>query len=191
MRPTKNKDLHGFAPDNAQIALIIVDAINDFGFEGGKKLFESALPAAKKIAKVRKVFKAKKFPVIYANDNFGKWQSDLNKLVSHCGKTRLGKEMVSLLAPSEDDYFVMKPKHSAFYATPLEVLLTYLGVFQLVICGWTSETCILFTANDAYMRDYKIHIPKDCIASIDRRSEARALRHFSEVLKADISCANY
>jgi len=67
--------------------------------------------------------------------------------------------------PRADDYLVLKPKHSIFYATPLDVLLTYMKVHTLVLTGLTGTQCILFSAMDAYVRDFKVYAPRDCIVS--------------------------
>ena len=186
--PAKNADLHGNAPDEAHAALLLIDVINDLEFEGGEQLFEHALPMARRIAALKKRAKQAGIPVIYANDNFGKWQSDLSKLINHCleGDVR-GKPMVELLRPDEDDYFVLKPKHSAFFSTTLETLLSYLTVKTLIITGVAGNICVLFTANDAYMRDFNLVIPADCVASNDAEENRLVLEQMKKVLKADIT----
>ena len=183
----QDSDLHGNAPDSSAVALLLIDVINDLEFEGGEKLLRHALPAAKVIAEFKKRCGAAGIPAIYVNDNFGKWRSDFKKLVSHCvdDNTR-GREMVELLKPSPDDYFVLKPKHSGFYSTTLDLLLKHLGAEILILAGFTADICILFTANDAYMRDYRLVIPADCVASQDETENQRALKFMERVLKADI-----
>lgn len=184
--PAKNENLHGNVPDNADIALVLIDVINDLEFEGGEELFKYALPMAERLADFKRRAKAARIPVIYVNDNFKKWQSDLHKLVEHCLNENVrGKSVVELLKPDEDDYFVLKPKHSGFYATVLETLLLYLQVKTLVLTGLTGNMCVLFTANDAYLRDYNLIIPADCIASITEEDNAYCLRHMRNALKAD------
>jgi nicotinamidase-related amidase len=95
-------------------------------------------------------------PIIYVNDNFGRWQSDFKKLVDHCLKSRRSRSMVAKLKPKARDYFILKPKHSAFYSTALTVLLDYLGTRHLILTGIAGNLCVLYTANDAYMRDYHL-----------------------------------
>jgi len=182
-----NSDLHGNAPDNSPVALLLIDVINDLEFEGGEKLLRHALPAARRIAAFKQRCKAAGIPAIYINDNFGKWRSDFKKLVSHCvdDNTR-GREIVELSKPERDDYFVLKPKHSGFYSTTLDLLLKHLGAETLILTGFTADICILFTANDAYMRDYHLMIPADCIASQEDTENQRALKFMERVLKADI-----
>ena len=185
MKP--NSDLHGNAPDTSVVALLLIDVINDLEFEGGEKLLHHALPAAKVIAAFKKRCEDAGIPAIYVNDNFGKWRSDFKKLVSHCldDNTR-GREIVELLKPAPDDYFVLKPKHSGFYSTTLDLLLKHLGAETLILAGFTADICILFTANDAYMRDYRLMVPADCVASQDEAENQRALKFMERVLKADI-----
>jgi nicotinamidase-related amidase len=97
-----------------------------------------------------------------------------------------GREIVELLKPERDDYFVLKPKHSGFYSTTLDLLLKHLGSETLLLAGFTADICILFTANDAYMRDYRLMIPTDCVASQEETENQRALKFMQRVLKADI-----
>ena len=70
-----------------------------------------------------------------------------------------GAPIVDILAPQPRDYCVLKPKHSGFFATALATLLEYIGVERLVLTGVATHQCVLFTANDAYVRDFKLHIP--------------------------------
>ena len=183
----QNFDLHGSAPDSSPVALLLIDVINDLEFEGGEKLLRHALPAARRIAAFKERCVDTGIPAIYVNDNFGKWRSDFKKLISHCldDNTR-GREIVELLKPERDDYFVLKPKHSGFYSTTLDLLLKHLGAETLMLAGFTADICILFTANDAYMRDYHLVIPEDCLASQDEAENQRALKFMERVLKADI-----
>jgi nicotinamidase-related amidase len=126
-------------------------------------------------------------PTIYANDNFGRWRSDFRKLVGYCLENEvLGREMVGLLKPDDDDYFILKPRHSAFYLTNLDLLLKYLGVDTLILTGVAGDICVLFTANDAYMREFRVIVPSDCIASENARNNQVALELMQRVLKADI-----
>lgn len=185
----KNADLHGNAPDKSPIVLVLIDVINDLEFPGGEELFATALPAAKNIAKLKERAQQAGVPVIYVNDNFGRWRSDFKRIVTHClGEVR-GKPIAELLQPNDNDYFVLKPKHSGFFSTTLELLLKYLGAETLVLAGFAGNNCVLFTANDAYMRDYNLIIPADCTASIDPAENNYALRQMQDVLKADIGSA--
>lgn len=178
-----NENLHGNAPDKSDVVLILIDVISDFEFEDGEKLFKNALPMAKKLAAFKK--KAK-IPVVYVNDNFGKWQSDFKKLLAHSLDKRLrGAQIAKLLAPEEDDYFVLKPKHSGFYSTTLEILLEHLQSKTLILTSVATDICVLFTANDAYLRDYRIVVPGDCVAANEKKASENTLKFLERVLKAD------
>lgn len=183
----KNEDLHERAPDDSPVALLIVDVINDLEFEGGEELLINATPVARNISALKQRAEQLRIPVIYVNDNFGKWQSDFKKLLAHCLEDGVrGQFLAETLRPTKEDYFVLKPKHSGFFSTTLEVLLKYLRVKRLIITGLTGDICVLFTANDAYMRDYDLFIPSDCVASEDESKNRQMLEHMSRVLKADI-----
>jgi len=188
--PIRSENLHGNVPDTSGAALLLIDVINDFEFEGGEKLLPQALPVGRNIAWLKQEAKKLKIPTIYVNDNFGRWQSDFRKIVSHCRRDDIrGKPFVELILPDEEDYFVLKPKHSGFYSTTLDLLLSHLQARNLILSGIAGNNCVLFTANDAYMRDFKLFIPFDCVVSIDKEDNEYALRQMEEVLKADITPA--
>ena len=174
-------------PHRSKIALLIIDMISDFEFESGKGLFRHALPAARNIARLRARARAARIPTIYVNDNFGQWRSDFRQLVERClnGPAR-GTPIARLLAPSEEEYFVLKPANSGFFSTPLQTLLRLIGVDTLVLTGVTSNQCVLFTAADAYVRNYRIVVPRDCVAAAKTKDNELALDYFKSVLKADV-----
>jgi nicotinamidase-related amidase len=182
----KSQNLHGSAPDQAAAAVLLIDVINDMDFPEGEQLLENALPTAERILGLKRQAKRLSIPVIYVNDNFGRWQSNFNAQVEHClRRGSRGRPFVEPLVPDDDDYFVLKPKHSGFYSTTLDTLLDYLGVETLVIAGIAANICVLFTANDAYMRDFSLAVPSDCVASNTERENRDALGQMSKVLKAD------
>jgi nicotinamidase-related amidase len=184
----RNDDLHGSAPDSHPVALLLVDVINPCDFAEADAFLRHALPAAEKIASLKRRATEAGVPVIYANDNFGRWRSDLDAVVRRCLEPGCkGKPLCEALRPAEDDYFVLKPKHSAFYSTTLDVLLRALGTRALVVCGFASNICVLFTANDAYMRDFRLAVPSDCVASNTTAENEAALSQMAKVLKADVS----
>src|SRR3954465_1804912 len=185
--PVRNRDLHGSAPDKSEIALLLIDVINDLDFPEASQLLRFARPMARKLLRLKQRAKKAGIPVIYVNDNFGRWQSDFRRQVQHCLREESkGHEIVSLLRPEEDDYFVLKPKHSGFFSTTLETLLRYLGSTKLILTGIAGNFCVLFTANDAYMRDYELVIPADCTASNTAEENRQALGLMKKFLKADI-----
>jgi nicotinamidase-related amidase len=187
MAVPRPKDRLQHAPDDSPLALLLVDVINDLEFAGGEKLLPQALPMAEVLGALKQRAKQAGVPAIYANDNFGRWRSDFPKLVEHCLRDGArGRPIVQRLAPEPDDYFVLKPKHSAFYQTNLDTLLNYLGVETVIITGMASDICVLFTANDAYMRDLKVIVPPDCVAAEDPANNQAVLALMERVLKAEI-----
>jgi nicotinamidase-related amidase len=166
--------------------MMLIDLINDIEFDGGERLLRYALPMADSLAALKRRAKAAGVPAIYANDNFGRWRSDFPRLVQHFLQPNVrGQPVVARLAPDKDDYFVLKPKHSAFFSTNLEILLNYLGVTTLILTGMAGDICVLFSANDAYMRDFRIIVPPDCIASEDPERNQQVLTLMQRVLKAE------
>ena len=172
--------------DPKKTALLLVDVINDLEFDGGADLLAYARPMAQQIAALKQWAKAQAMPVIYANDNFGQWRSDFRRLVHSCSEQPVrGQEIARLLKPHEDDYFILKPKHSAFFQTNLDLLLNDLGVTALILVGMAADICVLFSANDAYMRGFAVIVPADCVASESHDFSEQALTLMQRVLKAD------
>jgi len=179
-------DLHGNAPDNAPIALLIIDAINDLAFEEGREVLGKAIQMAHKIRLLKAKARRVGIPAIYVNDNFGRWRSDFRTVVAHCGRPRSrGRDVTRLLRPDSLDYFVLKPKHSGFFSTTLALLLEHLQARTLILCGLLTDVCVLFTAQDAYLRGYRIVVPADCVVARTTAEGTRALAHMQRVLDAD------
>lgn len=169
-------------------ALLIVDMLNLLDFESGPKLLKQALPVARRIAALKRRFRKAGAPVIYVNDNFGQWHADFRELVAVCSQdTCTGAPLARCLAPEPDDYYVLKPKQSAFHSTPLEVLLQYCGTQRVVVTGISTDVCVAATAIDAHMRDLAVHVPSDCVAAPTRARTVRALTMLQESIGA--SCA--
>ena len=183
--PEKNVDLHGSAPDKHKFALLLIDVINDFDFPESDQLLKHARPMARTLLRLKRRAQKTGIPVIYVNDNFGRWKSDFRRTVDYCARHGRGRDIVELLRPEESDYFVLKPKHSGFFSTTLETLLRYLGTQTLVLTGIAGNFCVLFTANDAYMRDFDLFVPSDCTASNTKRENDSALELMRKFLKAD------
>ncbi|MDQ0206570.1 nicotinamidase-related amidase [Alkalicoccobacillus murimartini] len=162
--------------------------INSMEFEDGDKLYERALPCAENIAELKRRTKDAGIPTIYVNDNYGRWQSDFKEIVEYIiEEDTRGKPITELLKPVEEDYFVLKPKFSGFFATPLHLLLEHLMVETVILTGVAGNMCVHFTANDAYMRDYKIFVPEDCTASNTIPANEEALHLMRDVLKGSIT----
>ncbi len=169
----------------SRAALLLVDVINDLRFGEGDALARQAGPMAKRLARLKARAAVAGLPVIYVNDNFGQWRSDFRSLVEYCTTSDVpGREMATLLAPADDDYFVLKPSYSGFFQTTLDLLLRDLGVDTLIITGLAGNICVLFTANDAYMRDFTIVVPEDGVVSTRPRDNRSALEQMRTLMKA-------
>ena len=176
------------SPDHEKSCLLIIDMINPFTFPDASQLFPPVLYVAEQIGQLKRRARSAGVPSIYVNDNFGKWQHDLRALVESClYEDCPGRPVTDALKPDKEDYFVLKPKHSGFFATPLELLLRFLDVRRLIVTGVSGDNCVLYTAADAYMRDFAITAPRDCIASSDPQSNEYALIQMQTTLKAEVT----
>jgi nicotinamidase-related amidase len=172
----------------AGTALLLIDVINDLAFPGSETIVARAEPMAIRLAALKQRAARAGVPCIYINDNFGQWRSDFRQTVAHCtSRSSPGRRVSQRLRPSARDYFVLKPKHSGFYDTTLDTLLEALGIRRVVMAGIAGNICVLFTANDAYMRDFKLFVPRDCIVSNTIAENEHALQQIETVLKGNIT----
>jgi nicotinamidase-related amidase len=170
--------------------LLLIDFINPFDFPGADQLAATALEAARVTAALKERLSREGVATIYANDNYGVWQSDFHTLVSAClGMEGAAGEVARLLYPQAEDLTILKPRHSAFYASPLELLLAEMQARELVICGVATDICVQLTAMDAFLREFKAWVPADCTAAESAQAKAASLAYMSTVLKCDTSAS--
>lgn len=167
--------------------LLLIDFINPLDFPGADKLAAPAVEAAHAASRLKKNLAGDGVATIYANDNYGVWQSDFHSLVSTClGMEGPSGEIARALYPQAEDLTILKPRHSAFYASPLELLLREMQAQELVICGLATDMCVQLTAGDAFLREFKVWVPADCTAAESSQAKANSLAFMAEVLKCDV-----
>ena len=173
-------------------ALIIVDMLSSYDFPDAEKLRRSVARSLPAMTSLIQRARSEGALVIYVNDNYGNWNSDRHELL----ETALAgeaPELVEPLAPQADDLFVVKARHSIFYGTPLEYLLSQEGVDRIVLIGQVTEQCIVYSALDAYIRHLEVCVPRDAVAHIhehlaDASLEMMELNMSAETcLAADVS----
>ena len=186
-----NDDLHGNAPDESGVVLLLIDVINDLSFPGNKDLVRRSVALAKSIAKLKKRCKKLGIPTIYVNDNRGRWRSDISAVLRHCLREQSpGRDMTELLVPEADDYIVLKPKHSPFYASPLQTILDYIGARVAIVAGVTTNACVLIAASDLHLRDFRVFVPADCVAALTEREHRRSLDVMKNSFDADTTSSS-
>jgi nicotinamidase-related amidase len=147
-------------------ALLLIDVVNDLQFPGGEKVQPWAERLVRPLRAVRALAHRSGVPVIHANDNFGLWHGSRDDVIRHCmRRSARGREVSRRLKPHAGDYFILKPRHSAFLATPLLPLLEHLGVKRLILAGIATNLCVLTTAHDAAMHKYGVVVLSDCCAA--------------------------
>lgn len=180
---------HAQVPRSKRI-LLIVDFINPLDFPGGDKLAPPALLAAKATLRLRERLAKQKVAVVYANDNYGFWQSDFRSIVvQHMKRDDISGEIARMLAPQEGHVTLLKPRHSAFYNTALELLLKEMGGEELILCGLSTDMCVQMTAADAFLRRIKVVVPSDCTAAETPEAKATALKYMKTILKCEVKAS--
>jgi nicotinamidase-related amidase len=164
--------------------------VSEYEFPDADRILKGARQAAKHIARLKQRAHAAKLPVIYVNDTSGKWESDQRAFVQRCLRpSARGRDVVELIEPAKHDYFMFKPKHSAFFGTPLHMLLQQLKISTLILTGVTAHQCVLFTAMDAHVREYDLIIPSDCIGAPSAVDNKHALYVLSHALNAKVTAS--
>ena len=159
----------GDKPAPGGTALVIADMVNDLDFGEGEGMKPAVKAAAEAILRLRDEADALGVPVIYVNDNYGRWHSERSKIIEYCLREEsVGADIVEMIRPRDNDYFVIKSQFSGFYASSLPVLLPKLKANRLVLTGVAADICVLFTAADAHMREYGLWVPRDAVAAASR-----------------------
>jgi nicotinamidase-related amidase len=174
------------SPSPVPVALLLIDVLTTFQFPDGDAVLQGALGIRNALVKLKARAREIGIPVLYVNDNFGDWRSEKEVLIGRCLEAK-GKQFVGPLLPDGEDYFVLKPMHSAFYMTPLEVLLRHLQINTLVLAGLTSNSCITVTAHDANMRGLDIYVPPDCSCARNVKEHSQALAQLETMAGANLT----
>ena len=155
--------------------------IGAWDFVDAERLAPGAVAIAPHVAALKRRCARAGVPAIYVNDNRDRWRSEFRELATLAAHASdAGAAIARSLAPGADDYAVLKPKHSAFFATPLDLLLRHLRVTRLLLTGVATDLCILMSAAEARMRDYEAIVPRDCVAALSAARNRHALHMLEE-----------
>lgn len=179
-----DEQMTGHNESNA--ALLIIDMVNPLDFDGAAQLQRHAAVAARALATLKMGLKRQGVPIIYANDNFSDWQRDFPALVRACRNRADSAALIEPIMPEADDLFVLKPMHSAFFHSPLQVLLQQRGIDHVVLAGVAGDGCVLASALDAHMRQLHVTLATDAIASSSLERNGAALRLLEDAIGADV-----
>jgi nicotinamidase-related amidase len=177
----------GLDAKRSDTVLLILDVISRFEFPDGRAIARAATRIAPRIAQLKQRIAARGWATIYVNDNPGRWRSDGAALIREAAADdSRGRAVMEALRPTAEDFLILKPRHSAFYGTPLGVLLEAMQARRLVLTGVSSHQCVLFTANDAHVRSLDLVIPSDCVAAPAGSQTRLALAYFKNALDARV-----
>lgn len=144
-------------------ALLIIDMFNTFKFVNGDKLRQETMEIITPILTLKKLARQKRFPILYINDSLYQQPISTEQFMKQFFHTN-DHTFLSALKPEASDLFLLKEKFSAFFHTKLEQILQEKQIERLILTGIAGHICVLFTANDAYMRGYRLITPIDAYA---------------------------
>jgi nicotinamidase-related amidase len=168
------------------VAVIVVDMLNSYEHRDADALTESVEAVVEPISRLVDRCRGSEASLIYVNDNYGDWNSSAEELGERAMAGRRPDLVKPLLPPAEAS-FVIKARHSIFYGTPLEHLLSTVGASRLVLTGQVTEQCILYSALDAYVRGLDVVVPRDGVAHIDPRLADAAVEMMRRNMSARIT----
>jgi nicotinamidase-related amidase len=172
-------------PTTHDQVLLIVDMITDYAYPDAEAVEPSVERALPGIVRARDAADAAGVPVVYANDLAGDWRCSRETGVRRALDGRR-PDLVRPIVPRPDDVFFFKGQHSAFYGTPLEHMLDRMETRQVVLTGQVTEQCIIYSALDAYVRDYEIVVLQDAIAALDEDLGAASVEMMRRNMSATI-----
>jgi nicotinamidase-related amidase len=171
-------------------AVCVVDMLNPYDHEDAELLTRNVESVVEAIAALVERAGRENAEVIYVNDNYGDWNSSQEELADRAMAGRR-PDLVEPLLPPDDASFVIKARHTIFYMTPLEYLLSQRGVDHLVLTGQVTEQCILYSALDAYVRHLDVTVPRDGVAHIHEELADAALKMMERNMRAELAaCAD-
>lgn len=181
--------LSGITTAMTDTAVILIDMLNAYRHPDAARLADNVAKIIEPLADLVERSRAdQQVDLIYVNDNYGDFTAGFAEII---GSALTGErpELVRPVVPVPGDRMVTKVRHSAFYSTPLEYLLSRLGTRRLILTGQVTEQCILYTALDAYVRHLPVVIPVDAVAHIDPRLGDAALEMMCRNMAAERSTA--
>jgi nicotinamidase-related amidase len=167
-------------------AVVIADMLNSYDHEDAEPLAESVKEQLPNIVDLRRRAEEADALVVYVNDNHDSWEAGREELIE---KAMQGEhpELVDPIAPRQPVPFLAKGRHSAFYQTAMDHLLSQADIERIVLAGQVTEQCILYSALDAYIRGYEMVVPPDAAAHIDAELAQAALKMMEANMHAELT----
>ena len=172
--------------DNESYALLVTDMLNDFVNKGATLEVPMARTIIRNIKKEINKARKRHIPIIYCCDAHKDNDPEFKLWPRHAVKGTAGADVIEQLKPQKEDYVISKTYYSCFYKTSLDKLLKKLGTTHLILTGVVTNICILYTTAEAYMRGYKVTIPKNCVAALTKNEHQFALQQMQRVFHAEI-----
>jgi len=167
-------------------ALLLVDVIHDLEFPGGEQLFGSAKAMAERTADLKRRVRRRGIPAIYLNEEDSRFRPSFSRQLKRClCEPVRGRPIAQLLRPEEEDFFVLRSQQPAGLMARLDAMLQSFQAGTLIFAGMAASLCLLFTANDTYLSDFRLLVPRDCVAAKTEADRENALEQISYVLDID------
>lgn len=139
----------------SKVALLIIDMQKQFKKNcSDTKQFDKTV---ENINEISQFFRRKNLPVVIIKDNEA-LESKEN-----------GFDSVDNLIITNTDYSIIKDYNNAFWKTDLDSVLKKNEVDCVIVSGFASEYCVLFTYNGARERGYKTFLLQNGITGLSKK----------------------
>ncbi|MFI7636396.1 cysteine hydrolase family protein [Nonomuraea sp. NPDC049400] len=167
-------------------AMVVTDMLNPYQHRDAEQLQQGVEPIVPRLAElIGRARKRDDVDLIYVNDNYGDFAATRDDLVARALEGAR-PDLIEPIVPPADCAFLPKVRHSAFFGTSLEYLLRQRDVRTVLLAGQVTEQCVLYSALDAYIREFSIMVPPDCVAAIHEDLGRAALRMMERNMSAEI-----
>jgi bifunctional isochorismate lyase/aryl carrier protein len=154
-------------------------------------LFEEREPLVAHVALLVNAFRNARLPVVFCRGERAKtrferglgltmWGDGLN--AAHVRDEDC--QIISDLAPRADEYIIEKPRHSAFFKTPLEPLLRSMNRDQVIVCGVFAHHGVMVSCIDGYMRNFQMTMVADALGDYSEPEHRMALQYVAQMCGA-------
>ena len=149
-------------------ALIVIDMVYDFAHPNGLVYYEQNAEILPRIRKVIDKCREEEVLIVFMQHSHrkDKYDKELTMVRKNCIEGTGGDELMPELGYNEKtDYLIKKRRYSSFFGTDLDMVLREHKIENTIICGTKTNCCIRATVHDAYLLNYNVIVPRECVAT--------------------------
>ncbi len=168
-------------------ALLVVDMLVDFiDPKGALYIGPAAGSLVDNVQQRLEEYRSSGDMVVYICDRHLEDDLEFEMFPPHSLEEADGSDIISNLAPRNDERVIPKRRFSAFFGTDLDLTLREKGIKEIELAGCVTNICILYTSADARMLNYNVIVQKNAVASFDLEAHQFALQEMEKTLGVNL-----